>query len=80
MLEVPLVEVPLVILVEPVELELPVVLVDMVDELLPEVVEEAEVALLADVDEEPSVLLALALLELVTEATVLLDSITNCGV
>lgn len=85
-LEVLLVEDPLVILVEPVELELPVVLVDIVDELLPEVVEEAEVVLLidvvllADVDEELPVLLALALLELVTEATVLLDSITNCGV
>jgi len=60
-----------------------VVLLDIVDELLPEVVEEAEVVLLAlvDVDEElPVVLLALALLELVTEATVLLDSMTNFGV
>lgn len=76
-------ELLLVIVVEPVELELPVVLVnivDMVDELLPEVVEEADVVLLPEVDEELSVLLALALLELVMEATVLVDSITNCGV
>ena len=82
-------------LLEP-ELELPKVLldvVDIVDVLLPEAIvddgvdevlllEEAEVVLLPDVVEELPlvVVLPLALLELVTEATVLLDSMTNCGV
>lgn len=72
MLDVPLVELPLVILVEPVELELPMVLVDIVDvvdELLPEAVEDADV-----------VLLALAMLELVIETTVLPLSRSNQAV
>ena len=76
-----------VILVEPVELELPVVVLDVIVDilLLPEVVEEeeeeAEVVLLAEVDEVPVLLaVVLALLELEMEATVLLDSMTNCGV
>lgn len=83
MLDVPLVELPLVILVEPVELELPMVLVDIVDvvdELLPEVVEDADVVLLPEVDEELPVLLALAMLELVIETTLLPLSRSNQAV